>query len=126
MMFPSTADLATWVGAEYEEGSCWDPFTRDAFRKLAGVELPASYYDALPMFETAHDCRLSVPFTPEPWDVVMIRAHKFLVLHVAIALDGERFIQPWGDSGVVICRFDDQQWTKRIAGFLRFKGDAST
>jgi len=122
MTLPSTKELATWVGKPYAEGSCWDPFARDAFRDLAGVELPESYYDALPLFDTVHDCKNKVPFTAAPWDVVMIRAHRFLILHCAIALDGERFIQPWGETGLVICRFDDEQWSKRIAGYLRHRG----
>lgn len=121
MITASTKDLAAWVGAEYGDGDCWDPFLRDAFKKIAGIELPESYYEALQLFDTAHDARRSVPFIPQPWDVVMIKAHPFLILHCAIALDSERFIQPWGDAGTVICRFDDEQWKKRIAGFLRYR-----
>ena len=117
--------LAAWVGASYAEGQCWD-FMRDAFRELHGVILPESYYDALPLFVTVHDARQSKAFTPEPWDVVMLRTHPFLILHCAIVIDAERFIHPWGESGLVISRFDDQQFVRKVAGFLRIVSDRAT
>ena len=127
MTIAATTDLlATWVGAEYGDGDCWDPFVRDAFKQIVGVDLPESYYESVRLFDTVHSHRRPrAGFVPQPWDVVMLRTHDFLILHCAITLDAERFIQPWDDCGLVICRFDDDKWSKRIAGFLRLKQDAT-
>jgi hypothetical protein len=111
-------DLASWVGRPYKEGDCWK-FVQDANREVRGIELPANYYDALPLFETVHDIRRAVMFTPLPWDVAMLKTHPFLILHCTLTIDVERFIHPWGEGGLVISRFDDPQFSRRIAGFLR-------
>jgi hypothetical protein len=42
-----------------------------------------------------------------------------VVLHPGVALDSERFLQTWGDTGAGIFRFDDERVAPRIAGFIR-------
>lgn len=112
--------LTLWVGREYGEGACWE-FVRDAFREIEDVYLPESYYEAIRLFETVHDVRKSKAFTPEPFDVVMLKTHPLLILHCSVVIDAERFIHPWGESGLIISRFDDQQFARKVAGFLRMK-----
>lgn len=118
---PSAAQLLEWVGRPYEQGQCWT-FVRDAFSHVGGMELPEGYYQAASFFTLAHDARSGGAFTPQPWDVPLLRTVDnvpILVIHPGIAVDGERFLQTWGDLGVSLFRFDDERVAGRIAGFIR-------
>jgi hypothetical protein len=63
------------------------------------------------------------PFVPQPWDVPMlstIGGIRILPIHPGLAIDSERFLMTWGDSGQAgIWRFDDARVSRYIAGFIR-------
>ena len=120
---PSPRPVLEWIGRPYGKTDCWK-FVRDAYQVVGGVELPESYYEATAMFTQVPDPRVAhaEQFVPQPWDIPLLRTIDripVLVLHPALTIDSERFIQTWSDAGPAVFRFDDERVAFRIAGFIR-------
>jgi len=117
---PPISPVLSWVGREYGDGECWK-FVRDAFDEVGGIKLPDDYYSAVTFFTQVHPGGAE-PYIPQPWDVPMLRTVDnvpILVLHPGLVIDGERFMQTWGNVGAGIFRLDDERISNRIVGYIR-------
>lgn len=60
---------------------------------------------------------------PRFMDVVCFKNGKGVVNHAGVLLGENKFIHAV-KAGVVVSKYTDQQWNKRLVGFYRYKGAA--
>lgn len=57
----------------------------------------------------------------ESWDVVTFRLKGEVVNHAGIVIGDGQFVQTIIKTGTIISRLSDLTWSKRVAGYYRYK-----